>query len=602
MARSLGVNFSGDVLTKCANIKSDAKSKCAFASNVRQIIVTRRRRWLPRIVLKTATAMIAIFGLIGPAAGQAEAPIDTVPLGLASTYGALTPAGAFASTGATTLLGDTGSSTYAFAPEGEHIGNALTTASPLPNDYLDAAAAVETAYSNAENRPAGTLLAPNISGLTVLPGVHTNGAAVGSTAATSFTIDGGGDPDAVFIFQINAALSLGANFEIILTGEAQAKNVFWQINGAATIGANSIFKGTILANGAISSGANSMVDGRLLTKMGAISVDINDLDFDSDSGAVPPVALGSASTFGALSLDGTFASTGATKLRGDTGSSTYVFAPEGAHIGYALTPASPLPNDYSDAVAAVETAYSNAENRPAGTSLAPNISGLTVLPGVHTYGAAVASTANTFFTIDGGGDPDAVFIFQIGDALSLGANFEIVLTGEAQAKNVFWQINGAATIGADSIFKGTILANGPISSGANSMVDGRLLTKMGAISVDINDLDFDNESELVPARVSIDGGTVAASTVSNPQISGVTSVVSPEAVTVTIDGNIQMDQPVPAADGTWTLTLDGILSEGAHTIVATVTDGGSFTQILTVNILQTYVVPLNDGKTVIFDL
>jgi hypothetical protein len=134
------------------------------------------------------------------------------------------------------------------------------------------------AYADAEGRPAGTPLPGNISGLTVGPGVHSNAAAVGSTAATVFFIDGQDNPDAVFIFQVGGALALGANFDMELINGAQAKNVFWQVNGAGTIGADSTFIGTMLANGAISSGANNIVNGRLLTKTGAIAVGGNDLD------------------------------------------------------------------------------------------------------------------------------------------------------------------------------------------------------------------------------------------------------------------------------------------------------------------------------------
>ena len=80
--------------------------------------ITRPRRWLRRVALLTAAAMASTFGLIGagPAMVQANGefdPIDAVELGLAAAFAALTPNAAFASTGATTLRGDTGSTTLA---------------------------------------------------------------------------------------------------------------------------------------------------------------------------------------------------------------------------------------------------------------------------------------------------------------------------------------------------------------------------------------------------------------------------------------------------------------------------------------------------------
>jgi hypothetical protein len=489
-------------------------------------------------------------------------PFATVPLGLAEGFGALTPNGAFASIGATTFLGDIGSATFAFAPAGTHIGTSY-----LVPAFAGAAGNLIDAYADAEGRPAGTPLPGNISGLTVGPGVHSNPAAVSSTAATDFFIDGQDNPDAVFVFQVGGALSVGANFEMLLINGAQAKNVFWQVNGGGSIGADSTFVGTMLANGAISSGTNSVINGRLLTKTGAIAMGANDLDsgaltvsinggavasttvlkpvisgFTSspntvavtidggtpqvvptaggawtltpvnalsesdhtivatvtdgavtstftqvltvDTQPLAPVPLGRAAPFGALTPNGAFASTGVTKFLGDIGSATFAFAPAGEHIGGSyLAPA------IIGAASDLFDAYADAEGRPAGTPLPGNISGLTVGPGVHSNAAAVGSTAATVFFIDGQDNPDAVFIFQVGGALALGANFDMELINGAQAKNVFWQVNGAGTIGADSTFIGTMLANGAISSGANNIVNGRLLTKTGAIAVGGNDLD-----------------------------------------------------------------------------------------------------------------
>jgi len=290
---------------------------------------------------------------------------------------------------------------------------------------------------------------------------------------------------------------------------------------------------------------------------------------------IATVPLGLTSTFGALTPDAAFASTAATTFRGDIGSTTYSFAAAGTHIGTSYTPATEA------MIADLTAAFANAQSRPAGTPLLGNISGVTVGPGLHTNATAVGSSASSSFTIDGQGHADAVFVFQVGGALALGADFHMELINGAQAKNVFWQVNGAGGIGANSTFVGTLMANGAISSGLNSIVNGRLMTKTGAIAMAGNDL-FS-----APPSVSIDGGAAAYATVTNPPISGVTSVVDPSTVTVTIDGTPQADQPVPAADGGWILTLDGLLINGDHTIVATVVDGagniGTFTQILTVD-------------------
>ncbi len=207
--------------------------------------------------------------------------------------------------------------------------------------------------------------------------------------------------------------------------------------------------------------------------------------------------------------------------------------------------------------------------------------GVTVGPGVYTTGAAAGLAAAGVFTIDGQGHSDAVFIFQIGGALTMGAGAQIVLINGAQAKNVFCQVAGGGAFGANIKFAGTMLANAAISSGAGSTINGRLLTKAGAVAVAGNDL------YSAPPSVSINNGATASTTVTNPVIAGVTSVRSPSTVTVTIDGSADAVHPVPDGSGAWSLTPSSLLINGDHTIVASVVDGagniGSFTQVLTVD-------------------
>ena len=238
------------------------------------LAVGRPRRWSPRVAVLCAAALASTFGLVGagPAAVQAADPVETVQLGLASSFGAMTPNAAFTSTGGTTFRGDTGSTTYAFAAAGQHQGDSF-----IAPAFAAAYADLEAAYSDAEGRPAGTTMAGNISGLTFGPGVHTSVGAVGTTASTEFTIDGQGNSDAVFIFQVKAAMALGANTKMNLINGAQAQNVFWQVNGAGGIGAGNTFVGTLMANGAVSSGEASVINGRLLTKTGAVAMANNNL-------------------------------------------------------------------------------------------------------------------------------------------------------------------------------------------------------------------------------------------------------------------------------------------------------------------------------------
>lgn len=99
--------------------------------------------------------------------------------------------------------------------------------------------------------------------------------------------------------------------------------------------------------------------------------------------------------------------------------------------------------------------------------------GYTLEPGVYTSGSTMGITGT--LTLDGGGDPDAVFIFQAGSSLTTATDSEVVLTNSAQACNVFWQVGSSATLGTTSTFLGTIMAVASITDDGGSTIEGRLL-------------------------------------------------------------------------------------------------------------------------------
>ena len=79
------------------------------------------------------------------------------------------------------------------------------------------------------------------------------------------TLDADGDSSAVFIFQINAALSSAAGSKVVLTDGALANNVYWQVVGAVSLGAGAKSVGTFLGAGAITFGDGASIKGRALT-------------------------------------------------------------------------------------------------------------------------------------------------------------------------------------------------------------------------------------------------------------------------------------------------------------------------------------------------
>jgi hypothetical protein len=151
---------------------------------------------------------------------------------------------------------------------------------------------------------------------------------------------------------------------------------------------------------------------------------------------------------------------------------------------YAADYTAPTPANLTAAVSAMETAFTDAAGRtlPDATELgAGDISGLTIEPGLYKWGTGVLiSTDVTLW-----GSNTATWIFQIGSGLTVSNGAKVILAGGAQAKNIVWQVAGAATLGTTAQVKGIILAQTAITLGTGASMNGRLLAQT-AINMDAN--------------------------------------------------------------------------------------------------------------------
>lgn len=111
--------------------------------------------------------------------------------------------------------------------------------------------------------------------------------------------------------------------------------------------------------------------------------------------------------------------------------------------------------------------------------------GETLAPGV--YDVVTPAAIQGILTLDGGGDPDALFVIRVAGALTSVAASQVVLTNGAQPENVFWVSQGATALGANTLFQGTALAvGGAAGIGNASILNGRLLSTLGAVTTDTN--------------------------------------------------------------------------------------------------------------------
>jgi hypothetical protein len=89
-------------------------------------------------------------------------------------------------------------------------------------------------------------------------------------------------------------------------------------------------------------------------------------------------------------------------------------------------------------------------------------------------------------TLDGQGNANAVWIFQIASSLTTLGTSNIVLAGGASAHNIFWQVGSSATLGTNSTFNGSILALTSVTLTTGATLNGRALARNGAVTLDTN--------------------------------------------------------------------------------------------------------------------
>jgi hypothetical protein len=153
---------------------------------------------------------------------------------------------------------------------------------------------------------------------------------------------------------------------------------------------------------------------------------------------------------------------------------------------YAADYAAPTPATLTTAISDMETAYTDAAGRtnPNATELgAGEIGGMTIYPGLYKWGAGVS--ISTDVTLDAQGNSNAVWIFQIAGDLTVANGKQVILSGGANALNIFWQVAGGAgvNIGTTAHFEGVILAQTAIHLNTGATLNGRALAQT-AVTLD----------------------------------------------------------------------------------------------------------------------
>jgi hypothetical protein len=240
------------------------------------------------------------------------------------------------------------------------------------------------------------------------------------------------------------------------------------------------------------------------------------------------VGLGAAASYSVLGGE-TVTNTGPSNLQGDLG-----VAPGTAIVGFP-------PGEVGGAVHAgdaqalqaksdLTTAYNNAAGQASDAAVGAELGGQVLTPGVYTASSSTQITGT--LTLDAQGDPEAVFIFQVGSALTAASNSRVLLLNDAQSCHVFWQVGSSATIGTSADFVGTIMALTSITVDSGADVEGRALARNGEVTLDNNrftDVRCATTSTSTPTATATSTDSVTPT--SSPTVTSTASVTATQSPT-----------------------------------------------------------------------
>ncbi|WP_171060336.1 ice-binding family protein [Streptomyces montanus] len=245
--------------------------------------------------------------------GQALAVATPVDLASAKGYAVLAGT-SVANTGNSIVQGDlgvSGGSDVTGFPPGIVYGATHTDDDIAAQAQKD----LESAYDDAAVQAPDTAMAGDIGGNTLTPGVYRAAGPLSYTG--TLTLDAEGDPNAVWVFQLPSTLTTGTNSYLELRNGAQASNVFWQVGGTATLGADSFFQGTIMASDSISLESGSWIHGGALSRDGNVTLENSVITLDGLVG--PPGPAGATGSAGPAGPSGPAGPAGEEGAQGSTG-------------------------------------------------------------------------------------------------------------------------------------------------------------------------------------------------------------------------------------------------------------------------------------------
>jgi len=266
-----------------------------------------------------------------------------------------------------------------------------------------------------------------------------------------------------------------------LDGDARLDaNVDARIDAGVKIDASTNLDAGVTVDASVNIDAE--VDGALLDAEAGL-----DADTGVDAGHGPPNLLGSAKNFAVLAGTTITITPLPTVILGDVGVSpgtAIVTLPTGQPVG-AVFAGGPVALQAQTDLTIAYNALAGRPCIPANNMSGVDLGGKTLAPGVYCFNASAALTGG--LVLDAQLDPGAVWVIQVGSALTTATIASVSVINGGSACNVYWQIGSSATLGTGTTFVGNIVALTSITlvTGATVPV-GRTLARNGEVALDGN--------------------------------------------------------------------------------------------------------------------
>lgn len=191
-------------------------------------------------------------------------------------------------TGPTTIVGD-----IAVSPGTSYTGSgtvtqtgALFLGDAVAGRMQNELATLYTALAGRQTSSGGNLTGQDLGGKTLSAGVYNFDTSAGLAAGQTLTLDAGGDPNAMFIFNIGSTLIAGSGSSVVLINGAQAGNVFYRVGSSATLSTSSTLEGQIVALTSITLNTTAKINcGSAYARVGSVTLDSNTIQICTLAGS-----------------------------------------------------------------------------------------------------------------------------------------------------------------------------------------------------------------------------------------------------------------------------------------------------------------------------